>query len=259
MEFLTVLSAGLAGLVLLAIVALVKHHGGAYLAWHVYLQGYMKSLFSSRSKEQRILDFVLKHAVPGDPTSVLNAIDKYCSQQEWAMNVGDEKGLILDRVLQEASPSLVLELGTYCGYSAVRMARLLKQGAQILTVEFNRDNADIARQVLEFAGVKDKVQILEGSSEEVIRQLQKKHAVDTVDFIFIDHWKDRYLPDTKLMEELGLLRKGTVILADNVIFPGAPDFLQYVRSSPKYDCTYYPSHLEYLDAEDGLEKAVYKG
>ncbi|KAK6483703.1 catechol O-methyltransferase-like [Huso huso] len=259
MEFHTVLSAGLAGLVLLAIVALVKHHGGAYLTWHVYLQGYMKSLFSSRSKEQRILDFVLKHAVPGDPTSVLNAIDKYCSQQEWAMNVGDEKGLILDRVMQEASPSLVLELGTYCGYSAVRMARLLKQGAQILTVEFNRDNADIARQVLEFAGVKDKVQILEGSSEEVIRQLQKKHAVDTVDFIFIDHWKDRYLPDTKLMEELGLLRKGTVILADNVIFPGAPDFLQYVRSSPKYDCTYYPSHLEYLDAEDGLEKAVYKG
>lgn len=46
----------------------------------------------NQSKEQRILNFVLQNAVRGDPCSVVDAIDKYCSQKEWAMNVGDEKG-----------------------------------------------------------------------------------------------------------------------------------------------------------------------
>ena len=44
------------------------------------------------SKEQRILRQVLQHAVAGDPQSVLETIDAYCSQKEWAMIVGNKKG-----------------------------------------------------------------------------------------------------------------------------------------------------------------------
>lgn len=43
-------------------------------------------------KEQRILSFVQENAVRGDPQSVVDNIDKYCRNLEWAMNVGDEKG-----------------------------------------------------------------------------------------------------------------------------------------------------------------------
>lgn len=218
----------------------------------------MTNLARGGGRERRILDFVLRNGVRGDPQSVVNAIDTYCREQEWAMNVGDEKGAILDKVLEEASASTVLELGTYCGYSALRMARVLKPGARLLTIEFNPDNANVANQVFQFAGVQDKVSLLEGSTEDIIPQLKKKHDVDTLDFVFLDHWKDRYVPDTKLLEECGLLRAGTVLLADNVISPGAPEFLRYVRGNPHYDCTHYPSHLEYSEVEDGLEKAVYK-
>lgn len=45
-------------------------------------------------KEKRILEFVKQNAVRGDPQSVVDHIDKYCIQKEWAMNVGDEKGNI---------------------------------------------------------------------------------------------------------------------------------------------------------------------
>lgn len=68
-------------------------------------------------------------------------------------------GLILDNVLQETNPSTVLELGTYCGYSAIRIARLLKPGALLLTIEMNPAHADVARQMIEFAGVKEKVHL----------------------------------------------------------------------------------------------------
>lgn len=44
------------------------------------------------------------------------------------------------------------------------------------------------------------VKLLEGPSEEIIPQLKKKYEVDTLDFVFLDHWKDRYTPDTKLLQ-----------------------------------------------------------
>lgn len=44
------------------------------------------------------------------------------------------------------------------------------------------------------------VTILNGASQDLIPQLKKKHDVDTLDMVFLDHWKDRYLPDTLLLE-----------------------------------------------------------
>ncbi|XP_073484925.1 catechol O-methyltransferase-like [Aquarana catesbeiana] len=213
----------------------------------------------AETREQRILEFVLQNAVHGNPQSVLDHIDKYCREKEWAMNVGDEKGLILDNMLQETNPSTVLELGTYCGYSAIRIARLLKPGSLLLTIEMNPAHADVARQIIEFAGVKDKVKILQNSTEYIIPKLKAEHGVEHFDFVFIDHFGNRYLPDTKLLEECCVLRKGTVLLADNVSFPMSADFLEYVRTSGHYDCTNYPAHLEYSDKPDAMERAVYRG
>lgn len=61
------------------------------------------------------------------------------------------------------------------------------------------------------------------------------------------------------VQECGLLRKGSVLLADNVICPGTPDYLEYVRSSLRYTSQYFKSHLEYTKVEDGLEKSVFLG
>ncbi|XP_068099385.1 catechol O-methyltransferase-like isoform X2 [Hyperolius riggenbachi] len=219
----------------------------------------IKDFFLNQTKEQRVLQYVLENAVCGDPHSVVECIDKYCNEREWAMNVGDNKGLILDSIVKETNPNVVLELGTYCGYSAVRIARLLKPEARFFTIEFNPAYAAVAKQVIEFAGFKEKVQILEGNTHDIIPQLKKKYEVDTLDLVFVDHWKDKYTPDTKLLEKCNLLKKGSVVLADNVIVPGAPDFLEYVRTCGRYECTHYPSKLEYMNEEDALEKAVFKG
>lgn len=249
------------GIALLAFLLLLRFWGWGRLIIYYYefiLQP-VKDLAMGDTKEQRILHHVQQRAKPRDPRSVLEAIDTYCSQKEWAMNVGDEKGKIMDAVIQEHGPSLVLELGAYCGYSAVRIARLLPPGGRLFTMEINPNFAAIAQQMLDFAGLQDKVTILLGASHELIPQMKTKYDVDRLDMVFLDHWKDRYLPDTHLLEECGLLRKGTVLLADNVIVPGAPEFLAYVRGSSSFECTHYSSYLEYTQVVDGLEKAVYKG
>ncbi|KAG5838881.1 hypothetical protein ANANG_G00228360 [Anguilla anguilla] len=160
---------------------------------------------------------------------------------------------------ERGEPGSALELGTYCGYSTVRIARLLPPGALLITLEFNPAYAAVARQVIAWAGLQDKVRLVEGPSGDLIPQMKELFGVQTFDFVFLDHWKDRYLPDAKLLEECGLLRKGSVLLADNVICPGTPEYLEYVRNSPRYESRYFRSHLEYTRAEDGLEKSVFLG
>ncbi|KAK9391542.1 catechol O-methyltransferase [Crotalus adamanteus] len=246
-------------LVLVATILLVKHNVHAKIFWNELVLETITNFVMDQSKEQRILNSVSYNAVKGDPESVLKCIDKYCGQYEWAMNVGDEKGIILDKAVEEAEPTVALEMGTYCGYSAIRIARLLKPNARLLTIEFNPEFAAIAKEIIEIAGLSDKVTIIEGHSQDVIPQLKKKYEVETLDFVFLDHWKERYTPDTILLEECGLLRKGSILLADNIIYPGAPEFIKYIRSNNRYECTSYPTFLEYMKVEDAMEKAVYLG
>ncbi|KAG1949630.1 catechol O-methyltransferase isoform MB-COMT [Pimephales promelas] len=239
--------------------AVVQFNGSLALLWHDVIVQHALDTLTRSTQPQRLMKAVQKHATRGDPQSVISAIDYYCRHREWAMNIGDEKGSILDSVVSELNPEKVLELGTYCGYSTVRIARLLPPGARLITLEFNADYAAVARQVIAWAGLEDRVQLVEGASEDWIPRMKEHFGIETFDLVFLDHWKDRYLPDTKLMEDCGLLRKGTVLLADNVICPGVPDYLQYVRNSLSYRSCYFKSHLEYTKAEDGLEKSVFLG
>ncbi|CAL8339757.1 unnamed protein product [Lota lota] len=238
---------------------LLQYHSGALLLWHDDIVPWVRDTLTGSSCPERILAEVQKKATRGDARSVVNTIDQYCRHQEWAMNVGDEKGTILDSIVCEVKPSVVLELGTYCGYSAVRIASMLPPNARLITLEFNPAFAAIARQVIAWAGVEDKVVLIEGPSGDWIPKIQKEFGLKSLDMVFLDHWKERYLPDTKLMEECGLLRKGSVLVADNVICPGTPDYLEYVRGSPRYESKYFRSHLEYTKVEDGIEKSIFLG
>lgn len=87
---LAALSLGLVLLVLLCLRHL--NLGLLFIGWNELVLQPLHNLFMGDTKEQRILRHVLQHAVAGDPQSVLEAIDTYCSQKEWAMNVGDKKG-----------------------------------------------------------------------------------------------------------------------------------------------------------------------
>jgi len=193
----------------------------------------------------------VKQNVPrNDLNGMLSAIDKF-GWKNWLMNVGDKKGLILDEAFRHANPKLVLELGTFFGYSSMRMARLLRaDGGHITTIEYSPESWAIAEQLHEHAGVKDRITILKGDTKDVIPTLTSAHGFATgADFIFIDHWKDVYLRDFKLLEQHGLIRKGTWIVADNIIYPGAPDYLAYVQGSSRYRTQLKESLLEYSESE----------
>jgi catechol O-methyltransferase len=153
----------------------------------------------------------------------------------------------------------VLELGGYCGYSAVRIASQLGTDAKLISVDPSEYANNIARQLVEHAGLTHKVEFVVQTSTVAIPAIKTRFGIEKLDLIFIDHIKDMYLTDLKLMETSGVIASGTVLVADNVIYPGAPDYLEYVRSSPLYTSVYHDSLLEYThDQRDGVEVSIRK-
>lgn len=85
--------------------------------------------------------------------------------------------------------------------------------------------------MIDLAGLSDIVKVVIGPSDKSLRRLHQEKQVGKIDLMFLDHYKPAYLYDLKLSEELQLVQVGTVLAADNVIKPGNPPYLEYVRSS----------------------------
>ncbi len=50
-----------------------------------------------------------------------------------------------------------------------------------------------------------------------------------IDFLFLDHHKDAYLADLQSILDRGWLHTGSIVVADNVKWPGAPKYREYTR------------------------------
>ena len=85
--------------------------------------------------------------------------------------------------------------------------------------------------LVDLAGLSDVVKVVVGSSADSINRLYSSGALQQIDLMFLDHYKPAYTTDLKLCECLGLIKPGSVLAADNVIKPGNPPYLEYVRSS----------------------------
>jgi catechol O-methyltransferase len=183
------------------------------------------------------------------------------------MNVGDEKGPILDRAIERTRPRQLLELGTYCGYSALRTARAMPAGAHLTSIEFNAANAEIARRNWEHAGVADRITVVVGTLGDgggTIAQLEAEHgfAKGSLDFVFVDHDKAAYLPDLERILERGWLHAGSIVVADNVKFPGAPKYRAYMQAHEgrTWRTAEHATHVEYQTLiEDLVLESEYLG
>ncbi|XP_008299911.1 transmembrane O-methyltransferase homolog [Stegastes partitus] len=245
----------------LLLTVIIKYRYYFVLLYRAVLVRTWKDCVTGLTREERAYQYVLTHATPGDPDSILDAFDVWCSKVEFISNIGPKKGKILDRLLMEQRPLTVLELGAHCGYSTVRIARSLPLGARLYSIEMDQRNAAIAEKIIRLAGFDDDtVELIVNPSDEVIPCLRSDYNLERLDFVFMDHWKKCYLPDLQMLEGSGLLGKGSMVLADNVLFPGAPKFLRYLRKSGLYEWKIHRATLEYSKGiRDGMAELVYLG
>lgn len=202
-------------------------------------------------REAAAVRYVLANARQGDIDDVLAAIDRYAYTESFLINVGDEKGELLDAAVRRAAPALALELGTYCGYGALRIARAAP-AARVYSIELSPDNAENARHIWEHAGVDDRVTCVVGTIGDgghTLETLADEHGFGSgsVDLVFLDHDKNAYLSDLQSILDRGWLHRGTIVVADNVKIPGAPKYRAYMREQQgaRWRTVEHKTHGEY--------------
>lgn len=202
-------------------------------------------------REAAAVDYVLGNARADDVDDVLATLDRFAYQKAMLINVGDEKGALLDAAVRRADPRRALELGTYCGYGALRIARAAP-AAEVYSVELAEANAVNARQIWAHAGVADRVTCVVGTIGDggrTLDALADEHGftAGALDLLFLDHDKDAYLSDLQSIVDRGWLHPGSIVVADNVKTPGAPRYLDYMRrqQGTRWQTDEHEAHLEY--------------
>lgn len=201
-------------------------------------------------RESAAAAYVEANARRNDIESVLATVDKFARTKSMLVNIGDEKGELLDAAVRRADPRRVLELGTYCGYSALRIARSAPE-AHIYTVELSAANAEVARRIWTHAGVADRITCVVGTISDGGTTLDALaghgFAAGNLDFVFIDHEKSLYLTDLQSILSRGWLHPGAIVVADNIRVPGAPGYRAYMREQDgrTWRTVEHKTHVEY--------------
>jgi len=125
------------------------------------------------------------------------------------------QGKFLDLLVRISGARRVLEIGTLGGYSTIWLARALPDGGRIVSLESSAHHADVARENLRNAGVMDCVDLRVGRAIDTLPALVDGEPFD---LIFID--ADRQSLADYLKWAMKLSRRGTVIVADNVVREG---------------------------------------
>lgn len=182
-----------------------------------------------------LVQHVLDTTTTGDTSAAIIAFDDYSERQGLGMNLGREKGDIIEKtvktLLDSHQPLSVLELGAHFGDGTLRVVRALgakpspQQGANHVVVSVEADHGWAS-------GCKAVVgHVLSGSSGSFIRHesvaaaptalvalvdaVRAKHKISHFDLVLIDHDHGRYLEDLKALVEANALAVGSLVHADN--------------------------------------------
>ena len=163
--------------------------------------------------ESELDKFLTDHSTPEDPVLEDLYRQTYIRYINPNMICGHLQGKFLELVSKMINPYAVLEIGTFTGYSAICLARGLKSGGQLITIEMNDELTDFARSYFQKAGVDEKIKQITGRAQDVIPLL---HQV--FDLVYIDGDKRDYTEYYSLI--IDKVKPGGYIIADNVLWGG---------------------------------------
>ncbi|KAL3935642.1 MAG: hypothetical protein SGBAC_008875 [Bacillariaceae sp.] len=257
---------------------------------------------------------------------ILSTVDVYCHEEQWMFHIGQDKGIILKKFLQECiqqkkeqhlqqlknsmeeeeesahynnlemPPLLLVEVGTYCGYSAILLAKSLHEldpnlKFHVYTVETSSQNIMVASSMILMSKFHEHITILhhQPANESLTSLLQRKlknppartssissssgnisdGSVSTggsskgeappADFVFFDHDKEQYLHHLIQFEVNGIIQKGTHVAADNVLFHRLDGYRNHMTKLQRRGVTQTKMvqvSLEYCDEEDDVRDGM---
>ena len=136
--------------------------------------------------------------------------------------ISKEQGNTLRQLIIDNNSKNVVEFGTSFGISTIYLADAVRQtGGQVVSTELIESKAQKAIQNIEDADLSDFVEVRIGDAIETLKDYS-----EPIDFLFLDGWKDLYLPLFKMLAPL--FHENTLIYADNMDMSDTKPYADYL-------------------------------
>jgi caffeoyl-CoA O-methyltransferase len=126
---------------------------------------------------------------------------------------GHLQGRFLSFISKLQQPKLIVEIGTYTGYSALCLAEGLAENGKLISIDVNEETSAFAKSFIEKTDYADKINLVLTDAKDYIPTIKEE-----IDLVFIDADKKNYLNYYHLV--IDKLNKGGLIIADNVLWSG---------------------------------------
>lgn len=146
--------------------------------------------------------------------SFLHELERYAEENSVPI-VEPETARFLSVMCRSAKPKKILEVGCAIGYSAILMAKATDEDCEIVTLECSEEMVSIARENIKRAGYAEKITVIEADAKDYLSYIDDDEVFD---IIFLDGPKAHYI--YMLDECVRLLKKGGIIISDNVLYKG---------------------------------------
>ena len=184
--------------------------------------------------DERIVTFI--NSMETENSEILEVIEKEALEDRVPI-IRKEMQSFLKVLLCIQKPMSILEIGTAVGFSALLMSEYTPEECRITTIENYDKRIPIARENFRRAGKDDRITLLEGDAQEVMKTLD-----GGFDFIFMDAAKGQYIH--YLPDALRLLNEGGVLVSDNVMQDGT--IIESRFAVERRDRTIHARMREYL-------------
>lgn len=198
-------------------------------------------------RDERFIAYI--NSLDQENPAYLNELEAYAKETDVPIIRRQMQSLL--RVLFALNrPKQILEVGTAIGFSALFMSEYAPEDCHITTIEKYEKRIPLAKENFKKAGKEEKITLLEGDAKEILAELTGSY-----DLIFMDAAKGQYihfLPDV-----LRLLRKGGVLVSDNVLQDG--DIIESRFAVTRRNRTIHARMREYLyelKHNDALETVI---
>ena len=150
---------------------------------------------------------------------VLRRLREETAELEGAgMQISPEQGQLMALLVELLGARKALEVGTFTGYSALRVALALPADGKLVACDVSEEWTAVGRRYWEEAGVDGKIDLRIAPALETLGSLIAGGEAGTFDIAFIDADKENY--DAYYERALELLRPGGMVLIDNVLWHG---------------------------------------
>lgn len=160
-----------------------------------------------------IEDYARAHSTPEEPLHTKLVKVTYEKTEIPQMQTGHLEGIFLKLLVTAVRAKRILEIGTFTGYSALRMAEGMPLDGKLITCDINEEVTAIAREFWKQSPHGKKISLRLGPALETIKKLK-----GPLDLVFIDADKENYLNYWNAC--LPKVRRGGIILVDNVLWSG---------------------------------------